>query len=406
MTDAARNQLTRPFYLLVVFWGELHRGHVARLLLPSLLAPGNAPAIRHIEGSRLLLCTTKQDWDELEKMSAFRELKQFIELELIEIPFPPPNVGKYLHSGNAFKLAVERCWNDGANATFLAPDVILSDGALAYASKVTGAEAVLVPAVRYESDGCLAALAKRNLLVEGRPIVASARELAAIGVENLHSEIRRYEWSAPWFCRDANSMWWRLRGSSDLLFHTTSWLMLRVNFGALKELNAGSLDHMAHDAVFINDNFFRFRETGQLHFITDSDDVFVLSTTDEAEFSYYPIRTPWLNRIPVVGSLVKTWTTRLYFATANFDPFRRWAITIPTFLHGAPLPENARELSLRTSAVVRRAVKPPNRILALYGSIPPRRLLWSYVDLLFREPEQFLVKLLRRVTGRRGVQRS
>jgi hypothetical protein len=357
--------------LLVVFWGETHRNHFAKLLLPSLLAPGNIPAIQHISGSKLVLCTTRQDWDELEKVPLFVELKKFIEPILLEISFPAPAANKYLHSAHAFKRAVERCWEEGAYASFLVPDLILSDGTLAHARDLaaSGILATLAPALRYNMEGCLSALSARGILVDDRPIVASERDLAAIALENLHSEMRRLEWGSPYFCRHPTSVWWRLPDRIGILLHTTSWLMLLVNFHALQELNAASLNLTAHDDRFINDNFFRFLKTEQLHLITDSDNAFLMSLTSEAEFTYYPLQSLRLNRIPVLGRLIKLWSLQLYMASSVFDPFRRWAVTIPTYLHTGPLPSTVSAKQTQTIKLLHRAIKPLGRLLALYNAM-------------------------------------
>jgi hypothetical protein len=392
----------RPIYLLVVFWGEVHRGHFASLLLPSLLAPGNLPAVSSVQGSKLVICTTRADWEVVQRLPLFEASQRYVDTLWIEIEPPGPEVNKYLHSAAAFKRAVRRCWEDRACASFLVPDLILSDGALKYLRELVADRivAALAPALRYDLDACLSALRRRGLWLENQPIAVSGRELAGLGLENLHSEIKRFEWNSPNFCREPISAWWRL-GTKKIILHTTAWQMALVNFDALPLLNDASLDYTSHDGPFIEHNFYRFRESEALRLITDSDDVFYLSLAGESDFTFYPLKAPLLNRVPVISSIVKFVSLQLFMNGEMFDAFRRWAITVPVFIHAGPLSEEDRKQAVTTSSLLRRATVPPGLIPRLYGSLPTRPLLRSIIILLFKEPRQFWTKVLRRITGRR-----
>ena len=71
----------RPFYFVVVFWGETFRNYFADYCLPSLLAPGNLPVL---EGGKhkFIFCTTAHDWEAIAATRIFDALKQ---LSLIHI---------------------------------------------------------------------------------------------------------------------------------------------------------------------------------------------------------------------------------------------------------------------------------------------------------------------------------
>lgn len=403
MKSNARAEL-RPIYLLVVFWGEIHRDHFAKLLLPSLLAPGNLPAISSIQGSKLVICTTTMDWEVVQRLPLFQEVRKYVEPVLIEIGIPKPGTSKYQHSGAGFKRAVQKCWKDGAYGTFLVPDLILSNGTLKYLRDLAaaGAVATLVPSLRYDLEACLSTLRARSLYKEGRAVAISARELAGVGLENLHSENKRYEWDSRYFCRQPFSVWWRFQNHRNILLHTTGWQMALVNFHALPTLNDGSLDYTTQDDVFIDQNFYRFRNDGTLHLITDSDDAFYLSLTSENDLTYYPLKMPLLNRIPGVGSLAKFLGLKLFMSTNMFDPFRRWAVTVPIFIHDEPLPQTSIAYADTTIRLLRRAVQPPKGLLLIYGKMPTRALLRSYVALALQDPRKFLSKLWARIFGQKA----
>src|SRR5579863_3922170 len=191
MSEIAPVGTLRPIYIVVVFWGDANRDYFATMLLPSLLAPGNLAAIKDVIGSKLVICTTRHDWSLLQNLPLFKEARSLIEVRHIEIGFPAPGADKYRHVSQAFKQVIDLCWRDRAYASLLSPDIILSDGTFAYlrGKAERGFEAVLVPALRFETEKCVAALKASSLMAPDRPVVASARQLAAIAEQGLHFEM-------------------------------------------------------------------------------------------------------------------------------------------------------------------------------------------------------------------------
>src|ERR1700730_16161534 len=52
----------RPYYFMLTFWGEKYRDFFYSMCLPTLLAPNNLPVLKTRPGSKLIICTTKEDW--------------------------------------------------------------------------------------------------------------------------------------------------------------------------------------------------------------------------------------------------------------------------------------------------------------------------------------------------------
>ena len=248
--------MLHPIYLLVVFWGEEHRSFFAELLLPSLLAPGNLPAISSVRGSKLVVCTTKADWEALQLLPLLEEARQFCSctgskftlrsLMRTNICIAPP--ASNLQLTNVLKMAHTQAF------LFLISFFLRHAQVLSRVGR-RWQRGVLVPCLRYDLDACLSTLRARGLLKENTAIAIPGRELASIGLENFHSEIKRFEWTSPFFCREPFSVWWRLAGNTGIVLHTTGWQMGLVDFHALSTLNANSLEYGAHDQVFIYENF-------------------------------------------------------------------------------------------------------------------------------------------------------
>src|SRR5580692_2633334 len=63
---------------MIAFWGERYRNRFINLCLPSLLAAGNLPCLRHEHGHRLLIATTSTDWLAIENLPIMVELRRYV----------------------------------------------------------------------------------------------------------------------------------------------------------------------------------------------------------------------------------------------------------------------------------------------------------------------------------------
>src|SRR5881227_3035589 len=90
LPPSAPAMLERPFYFIIVLWGERFRNYFLDLCLPTLLSPGNLPALRTRARSKFLICTRPEDWAVLQNTPVFQLLQQYVEPVYIEIPECPP----------------------------------------------------------------------------------------------------------------------------------------------------------------------------------------------------------------------------------------------------------------------------------------------------------------------------
>ena len=76
--------LDRSFYFIVVMWGAKYRDYFLEYCLPTLLAPGNLPALATKRPSKFLIATTLKDWRELCDTAIFAKcsntLSRFISI--------------------------------------------------------------------------------------------------------------------------------------------------------------------------------------------------------------------------------------------------------------------------------------------------------------------------------------
>lgn len=125
-----------PVYLSLAVWGDEHVAMFLEFCLPSLLAPGNIPAICRRGGSRFLLHTRDADLATMSRSAAFQLLEQHIEVDVRLVDT----------NGEATHGVLTRCHGEAleaANAAgvpliFLSPDTVWANGSMAAVDRILG----------------------------------------------------------------------------------------------------------------------------------------------------------------------------------------------------------------------------------------------------------------------------
>src|SRR5947199_10813307 len=89
----------RPFYFIVVFWGEQFRNCLVDFCLPTMLSPNNIPVLVGGLGHKFIFCTTSEDWRALYETRIFGLLREYVEPYHIEIPAAPAGRSGCEHMG-------------------------------------------------------------------------------------------------------------------------------------------------------------------------------------------------------------------------------------------------------------------------------------------------------------------
>ena len=227
----------RPFYFVVSFWGAEFREHFLRLAAASILAPGNIPSLSNRDGSRFLIVhnsgrlgshptrshlptarfphragfhrTRRPAPDFLKPI--LREKRRrgsdsssrpgeregefniapndvltgpaYAEMEQIgreighELTVHHHYALRIFFMSNGHKAGACRAFSDNANAVFLAPDFVTSDGTVIELERLVreGHKVVLTTSLRFAQDECLAAFSAAGLMEPGKPMVLSPR---------------------------------------------------------------------------------------------------------------------------------------------------------------------------------------------------------------------------------------
>src|SRR5690349_1519922 len=156
----------RPFYFIIVLWGERFRTYFLDFCLPSLLSPNNIPALDPRRHSKFLICTTQEDWAAMEQSPIFGLMRNYVEPVLITIPLPPPGRAGCQHMGVGHKKATDLAFKDRAYGVLVTPDYMVSDGSIAALQRHAerGKRLVLVAAQRFGEEPLFDNLERMGLL--------------------------------------------------------------------------------------------------------------------------------------------------------------------------------------------------------------------------------------------------
>lgn len=407
----------RPFYCIVAFWGQTYRQHFLQLCLPSLLAPGNLPYLLGKRPCKFVISTTPRDWAALSTDPLFSLLKKFAEpvfLELrrlvpdflktvvreknrrsvapaseqnplVDLPCSPLDIAtpdafdelqalgremgieltdhhqyaaRILFMSAGHKAAATQAHHDQAYGIFLAPDMVLSDGAVAHLHQFaqSGKKVVMVPACRFSLEDCLREFKKNGLMTTGETLILPPRKLVEIVFGGMHPETACFEFDSPFFSNPATSAFWKIPGDDGVVLHSFFWAPLLVNYCGMDRHHADYFDRGGTtDGKYIAMHFDFNQDVSP---VTDSDEIFLASFTPRGEYSY-PVRAGILKQIPGLGTLYKTFLIRRTLYGPMGDPMKRslyqWAVR----LHSHPLSPEWKEAERRADQIVKRAMKAP-----------------------------------------------
>lgn len=272
---------------MISFWGERFRNYFTRYCLPSLISPQNLELLRAEDGHKFLICTTKNDWQELQAQPVFNELAKYVEAIPIEIDLPEDqtDVAKFRHMTFSHRILIEEAYRGRALACHIMPDLMYSDGTISTILHHVkeGAHAVLAVALRMAEEKLFPDLHRRGLLPDeisssSSPsrIVLPPRAVVDIAVRSLSHDLLSFDWDAedfppayPAFC------FWRIPGKDEILIHSSYFAYLMIDFAAIRTLNTQSFDagHSIEN-IWLSDNF---PDPSKVKVLQDSDEAILLS---------------------------------------------------------------------------------------------------------------------------------
>lgn len=347
----------RPFYFMLTVWGERFCSYLTDLCVPSLLAPGNVPALGPGMHKFLVACPL-EDWNRLVESPAIKKIARFLELVHLDIPLPPPGVSATIHMGVGHKKATQRCFDDRALGVALTPDLILSDGTVAnlMAAARRGDAVVLCAALRFAEEPLFEGLKRSGLLGDGysrsgdsHALALSGRDMVRIGIPAFHSQTKSYYIDSPAFAEGAPAAIWKVPNACGIVIHSLTWAPLLMDYATVERHDTSALDEWTMDGDYVEANF-----GGQagIHVVDDSDEMMLISwaPSDDRPIA---LRGGCLRRwLPPFCQRFNGIRLRHGVRTGRFDNLKRKLFVRPVRWHAEDLDDNWPGVEARAYQVV------------------------------------------------------
>jgi hypothetical protein len=338
---ADSSPLERPFYFIVVLWGQDYTRCFLEYCVASLLAPGNLPSLRTQRRSKFLIATTPDDWRYMQTTAIFREMARHVDPVFLEIPPCPAGTWGCIHMGKGHLLACRMAYQDKAYAVVFPPESVISDGTVRnlQAHAAAGVELVWVAALRFAEEPFLGHLKALGVLTaEGRtnsgvPLTVSGRDLVFAGINSMHSETLSYEWEASYYSATPWAAWWRVPGENGIVLHSLSWAPFLLDFAAVESHNSSALETWTIDGDYV---FKNLGDNPKIHVVQDSDEIFYCSWSPLSDRASklqprYTSGFSWMN------SAKKVEEFRVVLYSSCHDPLKQKIFFLPVRWHANPI---------------------------------------------------------------------
>ncbi len=351
----------KPFSLLVVLWGNKFCHYFLDLLVASLLAENNLPAIAHQADHVFLIATTKPDWEFLQSDWRFKKLSELITLKFLDISahLTDPNRGKMQVMSLGHKEISQLAYENKGIGVFLTPDMVLTKSAFVTINSILSRryQVVLCPAVRFEYNGCMREFKERKLLSDGI-LSATGQELMSVVLANIHSETTTWIWDDNRYADNPVITLKRLSGKNNYVVHGYSWAPLAIDYSSLTSHDMSTFDKSTLDQDYVYKNF---GTSKKIYVVYDTDELAIASFSTEEEYHIPNDPKPFQN-LPYLGRLIRRDNlSRIHHCKIHdMDPLKKDLVKRSVFMHAdPPNPLWKKEARLFRRRIVRSVRKKP-----------------------------------------------
>ncbi len=356
--------LDRAFYFIVVLWGERFREYFLEFCLPSLLSPGNIPALRTSRRNKFLIATRPEDWEAISGTAIFRTLERHVDPVYIEIPPCPPGRSGCEHMNSGHKIACGVAFRDKGLGLVITPDCMFSDGSMARLQKLAcdGVQLVLTAALRFGEEPLFAHLKDGGVLTAesrsrtGHALTITGRQMADAAINSFHTETLSYEWGAPYITPVSPAAWWRVPGENGVVLHCMSWAPVLLDYAAVEHHDTSMLDDWTIDGDYL---FKNLGTSAKRHVVQDSDELLLASWGPMNDRPFKPLALFQSKYGKRIGATLRAQQFRASFYSPIFDPLKRQIFFLPVRWHGRELNENWTAVEHQAMYELLQWVRPP-----------------------------------------------
>ena len=341
--------VSRSFQFSTVVWGPWHTGVFLDANLPSLLASGNLQAFASRHQVTYRIQTAEDDVARITSSTAYQQASRIVNCQVIGHALPRGISPIAMHH-IFWRQGIEDARKAGAMVLLVPPDVIWSNGSLGHVADIAaqGKTAIFMTYMRVVSETAVPAIILRFRNAHTGVIDASSRQMVDVAMRHIHPLTLTYRRDSTNFPTHPEFLLWPVEGEGFLMR-----VLVREMFAydpRQYDLNEQAL--LAHAP-----------DPDQVHYITDSDDLFALSLaplTKDMEWYATPRRLDPLT--------VAAWWLR-YDSPGN-DLVARHHFSIHA---GARTPDTWRRAQSRSDILMQR-ISGTREVLRVMGAMASRNL--------------------------------
>jgi hypothetical protein len=208
----------RRCVFVTVLWGDWHRDTFLDANLPTMLAPGNLPALAAGVDCEYLIYTTAKDALQMTRNRAFARLRSLLPISLkLFRPSKTKNIFSLQHEmwGSATEYARTRA----AFILLMPPDVAWADGSFARLRAALEADkrAIFMTYPRVVSETFVPALAEHFPCNADEAVVVPPKDMMALAITHIHPLMAAYDRAARHFPAHPEMVLWPIQGDGFLL---------------------------------------------------------------------------------------------------------------------------------------------------------------------------------------------
>jgi hypothetical protein len=184
-----------PLHFITPVWGGEYSRLFVELCLPTLLSPGNIPALAQTAGCVYHIFTTLEDARYIENSPAFRTLSRHIRVAVHRVTADASEAANPYHlQSECYRRGIAIGDKADAAMIFVNADVVMADGGVRALRDLveSGKRAVLAMGVRLNKHAAAVEIAAGRLNPADGTIAISAADLTKIAVVNLHQISRMH----------------------------------------------------------------------------------------------------------------------------------------------------------------------------------------------------------------------
>jgi hypothetical protein len=221
----------RKTIFTTVVWGDEFTFHFVNFCLPSLLSPGNLPALLPLAPVEFWIYTSQKDGARIEASPAYGRLRAVAATRIINVDDASVLAGSndqnnaYALMVQAHRHAVQAAWEQDAAIAIVYPDTILGDGSFAAVAKrvSAGKRAVMCAGVSVTMQTFCPALiraeidAGRGQSLRAGELTIAPRPTIALALGHLHDHTAAQIVGGDTFTQWPSLTYWPLPGHGLLL---------------------------------------------------------------------------------------------------------------------------------------------------------------------------------------------